>query len=763
MDRPDARDLFSADRYQLMLSTLPSALSSLAAYRVSVVQQAGHDARRKLQGTFVTGNFFQTLKSPTYIGRPITGVDAEPSSPPVAVISSRLWRSLDTGSRSPADVLGSSVVIDGMPRTVIGIMPPSFDFPLGTDVWLPVLRELAGGASAERTMAGVGRLTPGHTLTEAQQAFSREALQYQLGDSAANEGRGIVIRELRDDLKPTKASSLWLITGVVACCLLIGCGNVASLLMVRAAGRTHEMAVRVALGASRRQVFEQLVIEGLLLAVVSACLGVLAAATFGHLAQALLLDSQGGGANGMSFVVLAFVALTTLATGFLFGIVPAAQLTQQRIEAVLRENAANLMGRARARAREVFVIAQVSTTVVLLTAAITLAKSALNVQKSESGMNLAHLYIGSIPLDDRRFDSAAARREFARELDERIASSPVFQSAALMSTRAPRLGKPGAWLALPDNPHPPLAGVPMFTYDVTPGFFQTMGMHLSAGRLFTPSDNASAPSVAVINREMAARLWPHESPLGKQVLVDVYPGDWTTVVGVVDNTELIWPGGAISNFRFSKGYRFPFLFRPMLQVGSITWGGAETPHIDAVIRAVGSAGAERALSETIRQIDPLMRPEPLSPYAAFRSDPRLIISARLISVFSGGAVLLAMLGVFGVVQEMVQRRTPELGLRLVLGASPLAVGRNVVVEAMRLAALGIAGGLLAYLVLADTLERIFFATTENNPQGMLFGVSGGSMGIMLSVILIVFIVVCVAAIQPLVRTMRIQPTVALRS
>lgn len=753
----DVRDLLSFEHYELYRDAVSAHGVKLAAYAPGDVFVSRNERTQPLQAAVVSGNFFAVLGARAYRGRLLDEADALAAAENVAVVSSRVL-SVDGET---TQVGQRFLRINGELYRVVGVVAGAFAFPRSTEVWLPA--KPAATSPKERRFGCVGRLEKGVSRDAVEQLLRLTAGRLTLADSEETAGRSIAVKPLLGELRPRRTSWVWLLLATVVSCLVAGCATIAGLFLVRGEARMHEMAVRSCLGAAPARLAGQMIVEAVVLSVGSAIGGIGLGMLVRNVIRATIATAGAGDvALEITPLVVLGVTVVTVAMSALFGLVPYWRLSRARLAEILKNHAASTLGRTRAKAREGLAMAQIGIATVLLGAALTLSLSAARIQSSSSGFHLRDELLGEVALTAPRYRAVEEARSVAEQIEQALAAEAGVRRIAWFSRRAPRLGKRGQRLHVVGmDAEVPLGAVPMFAYDVSTKFFEVTGVRLLRGRLFSSEDTPASAPVAVINSRMAQRLWPGQDPIGRHLTMDAYPGDELTVIGVVEDTDLLQAGGALFQFRQPERY-FPLMFRPEKQAGPVGWGTVPVPVVTVVVdlRAPTYATAQ-AIATAVRQIDPSLELENLIPFKTYRAVPALALNARFVAAVAIFAVGLALLGVYGVVQEGVQRRTPEFALRRALGATSGEIMQITVTETLRLALLGIASGLVVSVGFARWLNWMFFGVTDMNPSGMLYGIDAGSPVITLVASSVVLVVVLLAAVSPTWQATQVQPREAL--
>lgn len=697
----------------------------------------------RLKGAEISAELFDVLGTRPALGRGFRAEENEPGSGAVVVLSNATWQQY---FGSDPQVIGRTLSLDGAVRTVVGVMPPGFDFPAGSALWTPLEYNAQfrdDGNRGSHYLGVVARLRPGVTPERADAEMralgDRLATEYdQLANSSAT------ATSMHEVMVGAIRPALLILLGAVGLVLLIACANVANLLLARAAAREGELAVRTALGAGRWRLVRQLLTESVLLSLIGGGIGLLLA--YWGTDALVALQPQGIprlGEVGVNATVIAFTGGIALATGILFGLIPALQVTGGELTGAIKEGSRGaLSGRGGNRVRGGLVMAEMALAVMLLAGAGLLIRSFAGLMRVDPGFQAQQVLSVNLSLPGASYSDDAAVREFYSRLQERLHSLPGATSAGAVSS-LPLSGRTmilGFFPADGEAPRPgemPTAHVRV----ATPDYFRTLGIPLKSGRTFTPADRPGTPVVLLLSEAAARRIFPGEDPLGKRVAVTMgsaaYPdGVSGEVVGVVGNVHQQGLDRAVEPEVYVAFDQVPF--RSM----------------DLTVRTTDEPFSLAAgVREAVREIDPNL---PVSDFRTVEqvvaesvSQPRFYM--MLLTLFAAVALTLAAVGIFGVISFTVTQRTREIGMRMALGADARTVLGMVVRGGMRMVLVGLAIG----LVLTFTLTRLV--------KGMLFGVAPTDPLTLLGVVLVLGGVALLACWLPARRATRIDPMVALRA
>jgi putative ABC transport system permease protein len=712
------------------------SFSSLAAFANGAGPQnlASAGEAQHVDSMRVSSGYFETLGVPPLLGRTFLPEEDQPGHEREAVISYGFWQRQLAGDRN---AVGKSLGLDGVSYTIIGVMPASFRVQQRAELWVPLaLRPESFKQFGNEFLSVVARLRPGVTLGQAQgelQSTSRAIVDQGLRD--ANFSIGCIA--LTKDVQGTLRSALLVLLGAVGCVLLIACVNLASLLLSRAAARQRELAVRVALGASRWCVIRQLLSESLLLALIGGAAGAVLAwlqlDTFLKLVpvqlppfHAVILDAN----------VLTFTFVVAVLTGLAFGMLPAWQASATSPSDNLKEGGRGFVALHREHTRKALVIAETALALLLLISAGLMVRSFASIQQSSRDSTPDRVLTARIALPTQHYKDATQITGFYQQLVEKLASLPGIESGAV-----------GSSIPLEDDWSQSfqIKGRPMrpdphgFMAVVSPDYFRSLGIPLIAGRQFTDADNATSLPVAVIDEKLARMYWPGEEPIGKQIDL----GEGTPekplsreIVGVVGGVKHL---SATTQENKGEAY-MPLAQNPLPNMVIVARSRMQP---DTLVASVRGLVSELDAGQAIFDVKTMEERR-----TEFTAEPRF--NMVLLGLFAGLAMVLAVTGIYGVTSYWVSQRTPEIGIRVALGASPHHVLRNVVWGTLQLALVGIACGLVAGFLASRFLSSLLFGISTTDPATY----------ILLSVLLT--FVALVACYVPALRATRVDPNVALR-
>jgi len=691
----------------------------------------------------VSASVFPLLRVTPVLGRSFLPEEDRVGASPVAVLSHAFWR--ERFGEDP-EILGRILYLDGYPAEVVGVLPPDFRYPPGVngvDLYAPV-ELFAEGWIQNRDnhpgLAGLARLLPGVTLEQAREDMERVALELEADYPDSNEGSRVNVAPLHERVVRHAREPISLLLLAVGLLLLIACINVAALVLARATGRAREMAVRTSLGAGRPRILRLLLTETLVLWALGGVLG-LGVAVFGVRGVTTLLAEQIPPVFqvGLDLRVVGVVVGVSLATGLLFGLPPALRLARSDLQGVLKEGVRTGRGTGRARFRNSLVVAEVSLAVALLVAAGLTLRSFSRIAATPPGIDVENVLVAEVSLPESRYEEPAARSAFFTRLLDRMRSEPGVVSAATAYTVP--MG-PGGWQnGFHVEGEPPEEGG-QYSFaevnSVSTDYFRTMGIPLLRGREFTRQDDAEAPPVVIVGEEMANRYWPGEDPVGKRLKWGSYESgnDWMEVVGVAGEVKV---NGVLHNV-------LPQLYIPH-------WQDNDTGYYLVLKTRQNPLDLAETVRRTVLDLDPnqpLASVNTLEGYAreTTRSSELLAI---LMGLFSAAAVLLAGVGIYGVMAQTTAERRHEIGVRVALGARNDQVMGMVFRQGLVTAGLGVVIG----LGLAAALGRLM--------SNQLYQISVLDPVTFLATPILVLAVAMTANLLPARRATKVDPVRALQA
>jgi putative ABC transport system permease protein len=711
------------------------SFSSVAAWQTRWLNLTGSGEPSRLRAAAVSASLFSTLGVSPALGRGFGPESEQPGNDAVVVLGNGLWRERFGGDPR---VVGTTVSMDGRPYVVAGVMPPEFRFPEEAEMWVPLAFSAEQATShGAHMLSVVGRLAPGATLDGARAEVQGVARRLAVESPETNQGWSADAVSLDQALVGRVRPALLVLLGSVGMILLIACANVGNLLLARAAARGREMSVRAALGAGRGRLVRQLLVESLVLALLGGAAGVGVAAWGVRLVVAAAAGSVPRAAEvTVDGRVLLFTFAVAALAGVLFGLAPALHTARGDLHAGLKEGGRGGSSGVRARrVRAGLVVAEVALSMVLLAGAGLLLRSFARLVSTDPGFRTEQVLTASLNLPRGRYADSIAQLAFLRAARERIGAIPGVRQVAAVTT-LPLWGPAmGVGIAIEGRPVARPEDLPSGGFDaVTPGYFEAMGIRLVRGRALAETDREGTPPVAVLSESLARRLFPGEDPIGKRIVPTDAQRTTREVVGVV------------ADVRHGSMGADP---EPRLYVSMYQTPG---PRIFFAVRTAGDPAAVAvALRREVLSVDPSQPAETRTmEEVVSRSVAGPRFGTMLLGGFAGVGLLLAAIGLYGVVSYSVATRTREIGIRMALGAGPRQVLAGVLRHGMGMAGLGLVLGLAAALAAARLLGS------------MLYGVSAADPAVFAVVPVLLAAVALLASWLPGLRATRVDPAVAFR-
>jgi putative ABC transport system permease protein len=702
----------------------------------AALSQQGAEPERVPHAGVTTG-FFELLGMQPMLGRSFVGEEDRPDVTTVAIISEGLWK-----RRFGADhnIVGKAITINAQPVTVIGVMPGAFDFPEQTQIWIPAGISAAEERRDNRAFSAVGLLKPTVRLEQAQSQIS--AINAQLANAFpdTNKGWDAHLAFLHERMVRSVRPSLLILFGAIGCVLLIACANVANLLLARAAGRQKEVAIRSALGATRGRVIRQMLTESILLSTISGALGLLLSFWLVDLLISVSPpNSPRFSEANLDYRVLIFTVGISLLTGVIFGLAPALHTSKYDLSGSLKEGGRSGEGYRRTSAQSLFLIGEVAMSLVLLVAAALLIKSFLRLQEVKLGFNPVRVLIASVSLPSAKYKEDQQRIEFYRALIERLKALPGVEAVGASVNLPLRASGYSIGRSFVPEGHPlnPDESVDASYSTVVPVYFEALQIPILAGRAFNDRDTDGAPKVVIVNRTAAIKHFGSErSAIGKRLTIwrdENFPRE---IVGVVGDTK----SGTL------EGQSGAQIYTPHSQDGS--WG--------FMALTIRTSADPAAMTTTLRRevlgLDkdlPIFNVKTMEDVVATSIGSRRM-SMSLFSVFAGAALLLAVMGIYGVISYSVTQRTRELGIRIALGAQRTDVLGMILQQSLAIVGMGLGVGLIGALGATRLMRTLFY------------GVSANDVSIYALALFVLSAAALAATYLPARRAMNVDPMVALR-
>jgi putative ABC transport system permease protein len=719
--------------------------SQMAAVHDVGFNLAGISQPENIGGEAVSPNFLSMLGVRPYLGRDFDPSEEKAGTAPVVLLSYALWQS---HLGADPNAVGHAITLDGRSFTIVGVLPPNFRAPDKTDVlepigvWAATNREEVIERGDRGDMVVIGRLAPGATLSQANAEMSGIAARLAKEYPTANDQCGVQLQSLHDAFVGDMRPAILVLFGAVMFVLLIACANVANLFLVRGASRTKEIALRMAFGARRGRIVRQMLTESFVLALLGGAMGIaLAIGGIRGLNGLVPMDMMSGATVSLNGAVLLFAAGVIVLAAFVFGLAPAMHSTSPDVQSELKEGGRTATaGKQQNKLRSALAVAEVSLALVLMAGAGLMMKSLYRLLSVNPGFRTDRVLTMEMDLRTQQYSTPAAVHNFWQQVLDRVGTLPGVSSSAVgtvvpftnshsrgdVTIEGMPLPRPGSW------PHPDY-------HIISSGYVRTLGIPLLRGRTFTDADNENAPLVGMINSKLAREFFANQDPVGKRFTFGhasaTSPPKWITIVGVVGDTKLY----GLANpprlevyvpFRQETANDMTLLVKspldPAALISSIR-GAVASIDKDQPIFAISTMNQLRSDSTSTRRI-----------------------TLVLLGAFSGLALVLATIGIYGVISYSVAQRTHEIGIRMALGAQHRNVLRMVLGQGGKIAAAGVAIGLLAALVLTRLMSSLLFSVNASDPATFA------------AVALLLAFVAVLACYVPARRAMRVDPVVALR-
>ena len=738
------------------------AFEALGAWAGGRGNLTGAATPEQIQWAVVTSNLLTMLGADTIVGRTFTASEEAPGTEAVAIISHSLWRR--QFGEAP-DVVDRRLLLDGSSVRIIGVLPRDFaflTFPDRTDVWLPLGADRSTGrrfARGMRSMGVLGKLAHGVTIEQARAEADTVAAGLAAAYPRFNTGRRFAVVSLHDQVVRGVRTGGMLLSVAAAGVLAIACANIVGLLLARATTRRREFSIRRALGASRARIVRHQFAESIVLGAAGGSAGLLLAVWLVDLLVRLPYRSDSlyipysvqRSAIGVDGAALFFTLGVTIFIVGAFSLISGLAQSRGRSEEALQSGTRATDGRRQHRARSALVIAEVALTVVLLAAAGLTVRSFLALHRVDPGFSPAKVLSMDIALSPAKYGDPDRIAAYYREALDRLGALPQTSAAAAVEV-LPMSGLDGSTgFYIEGRPAPARADEQQTHYrSVSDNYFRALGISMEAGRSFTPRDDARAPRVAIVNEAMAQRYWPGESPLGKRVALDLeamrffrdrppildIPAGMREIVGVVKDIR----HGSLESSPVPEMY-VPYLQRPVQDMTLVVRSSADAGLIAAAAReAVSSIDPDQPIRR-VETLDGLLTGTIAQPRA----------NLILLSAFASVALLLAVVGIYGLLAYVVVQRTRELGIRVALGARPAQIRQMILRQGLTLVGVGLAFGIPVSLVLGRAL------------RGLLFGVEGVDPLTMVSAVVMMVIVSTAAISLPARRATEVDPIATLRA
>ena len=720
------------------------AFSQMAAVHDVGFNLAGVTQPENISGEAVSPNFLSMMGVRPFLGRDFNASEEKSGAPPVVLLSYELWQSHLGSDR---DAIGRTITLDGRSFTIVGVLPPNFRSLDKTDVMLPigVWATSNSGEANDRGDRGdmivIGRLAPHVTFAQARMEMEGIAARLAKEYPATNDKFGVALQSIRDSFVSDARPAILVLFGAVMFVLLIACANVANLFLVRGAARTKEIALRMAFGASRSRIVRQMLTESFVLACLGGVLGLaLAVAGIHGIARLIPMDMLSGATLNLNGAVLFFAAGVIVLAAFIFGLAPAMHSTRPDVQSELKEGGRTASASAaQNKLRGALAIAEISLALILLICAGLMMKSLYKLMSVNPGFRPDRVLTMEMVLRTQQYSKDPAVLNFWQQVLGRVRALPGVESAAT-GTLVPLTGShsrgditiEGMALPTPGNfPHPDI-------HEVSPAFTSTLGIPLLRGRTFTEIDKQGTPLVGMVNARLAQQYWPNDDPLGKRFMFghpSTDPPKWITVVGVVGDTKL---------------YGLANPSRLEVYISSLQYPGSD---MNLVVKSrIDPAAMISAIRGAVASIDknqPIFAISTMNQLVSDSVGTRRI-TLVLLGLFSALALVLAAIGIYGVISYSVAQRTHEIGIRMALGAQPVDVLRMVLKQGVKITFAGVAIGVMVSLGLTQLMSSLLFSVSTADP--LTFA----------GVAILLVLVALLACYIPARRALRVDPMVSLR-
>ena len=712
--------------------------TDMATYYQNSCNLTGAGDPQQLKAQNITANLFSVVGVKPILGRSFTEDEEKPNGPSVAILSNSLWLRRFGGD---ASIVGKSITIDGKSTTVVGILPAGFNLVPETDIWLPLGLPLDERMRLSLFLDGIARLKDDVSLGQAKAGMSTIADGLAKQYPRTNTNWTVTVTPLMDDVVGQVRTKLFVLLGAVGFVLLIACANVANLLLAKASARQKEISIRMAVGASRSRIIRQLLTESVILSVCGGLLGLLLASWGISSLVSLSKNLPRVSEIGIDFRVLGFTFGISLLTGLVFGLVPAIQSSKVDLNEALKDGSKGSSGAAHNRLRNILVISEIALALMLLFGAGLLIRSFRQLVNVDPGFNEEHILTFDMTLPQTKYATPDQASMFFQQTLANLRRIPGVESVAA-NTTIPLGG--GFQVSLFYIEGRPARGPEDYTATsvdtISPDYLKTMGIKLLRGRDITEQDRKEVEHVVLISESMAKKFFPNEDPLGKHLKMGGGPqsqNPWMTVVGVINDVKQF---GLESKKGESTMY-IPYLQAPDNYSAFLMRARGKPESLVSAVRSVVQAIDKDQPIANVKTMDQI-----LSEYV---SQNRFYM--LLLTIFSGIALLLASIGIYGVMSYSVTQRTHEIGIRMALGAKPMDILKSITGQGMLLAGIGIVVGASGAFLLKSLVSTMLFNVSTTDPATFV-------------AIAAIIVAVCFFATYiPARRGMKVDPMTAMRS
>jgi putative ABC transport system permease protein len=682
----------------------------IAAFNSGGFTLTGENEPEQIRGARVSADFFAALGVNPILGRSFLPEDEKPGASRIVILSQALWQRRFNSDQS---IIGKSVTLNGQSYEVAAVMPASFQFTvpgifrIPAELWVPYSLIKDESARNNHYLRVIARLKPGAARESAQAEMDAIAAQLERQYPNSNSGTGVRVVALREQIVGNIRPALMVLFGAVGFVLLIACANVANLLLARAAARHKEIAVRTALGATRSRLIRQLLTESVLLSLIGGTIGILLAlwgadalASLGPESLPRIREIRADG------YALGFTIALSLLTGILFGLAPALATTKPDLNEALKEGSrGSSAGFGRNRLHKTLVAFEVAAALVLLAGAGLLIKSFARLRDVNAGFDAKNVLTATISLPRSRYPDAGSQLRFFQQAIERIEALPGVKAVGAINDLPLSGDKDSTTFTIEGQPLLPMGQQPNTEWRlVNKDYFKAMSIPIIKGRVFTQSDTSEAPAAIIINEEMAARYFPGEDPVGKRLVLNLTISNPSPIP-----REIVGVAGNARDLALDSETR-PEVYAPFLQETVSYMALMVKTESDPASLAVAVRAEARAIDKDL-PVSSIQTMEQV--FAGSIAGRRF--NMLLLGVFAAAALILAAVGIYGVMSYSVTERTRELGIRMALGASSGDILKLVVGQGMRLAAIGLGAGLVAALVLTRALSSLLYEVSATDP------------------------------------------------
>ena len=716
----------------------------MALYTGGRYDLTGTGKPESIRAGVVSSDFFPVLGIQPILGRVFSTDEDRPGKNHEVILTNAFWKQ---HYGADPNVIGRTIDFDGSPYSIVGVMGPRMSKPESAQVWTPLgLTAEEAAVRGEHHYAAIGRLKPGVTIAQAQDNMNSISRRLEQDYPADDKGWGAIVISMRDDLVGEVRPALLMLIGAVGFVLLIACANVANLIFGRAFSRRKEIAIRSALGASRTNVVQLLLIESMLVALAGGALGLITARFGIDLLLKFFADKLPRMAEiGLDGTVLLFAVGLSILTGFLAGFLPALNMTRKDVNDALKQGMGRLdSDSGTGLTRSLLVTIEVSLSLVLLVGAGLMVRSLWNLQSIDPGFDARNVLTAQVEVPRHQFTAPAQEAQFFTDALNRVRSIPGVESAAAIDD-LPLRGGSNQPVAVEGRPVVPMSEQPEVSVRViTPGYFKTMRIPVLEGRDLNDSDTAASPAVVVLSKSMARQFWPDGGAVGRHLKLSFFPDRERVVVGVV---------GDVKQNGLDSTAGIATLYWPLTQVGDSAMGSWQPFGLMLAVRTtVPPLTLSPTVAAAVAQVNSNLPVDRVITLEDFVGDTltQHRFNMELLAIFGGVAILLCAIGIYSVLAYSVKRRLREIGVRLAFGATARDVAKLVFVQGMKPTLTGIAVGMIASLALGHVASSL------------VFGITSHDLPTFVAVTVVLVLISFAASLVPAIRATRVNPLAVLR-